>query len=482
CSRSRRAADSANVRGRMLDNFAPRPTAATIPISALTKKAYRAWRKKQSKATVAWLDATGFSPSSGKVALVPARSGGIGRVVLGLGDAPNLWSFAGLAGGLPTKGRFTYDKLEPQYANDAALGWAMSTYQFARYKKAPKKFATLVWPDGADVARVRRLAEGIALGRDLINTPAQDLGPAELAAAVKELGARHKAKVAIIKGDALLKQNYPAIHAVGRAADKAPHLADLRWGNPNHPKVTLVGKGVTFDSGGLDLKSAAGMKLMKKDMGGAATVLALAHAIMDGELSVRLRVLIPTVENAVSGNAYRPGDVLQTRKGLTVEVGNTDAEGRLILSDALCEADSEDPDVLIDFATLTGAARIALGTELPALFCDDDALAGDLLAAGISEDDALWRMPLHRDYNRHLDSKIADVNNIASVGQGGAITAALFLQRFVSPKRTWVHVDTMGWNTGNRAGRPAGGEVFGVRAAYSALEQRYPPPAPPAED
>ncbi len=475
------AADNANVRARMLDHFAPRPTAATTPITALTKKEYRAWRKKQSKATTAWLDATGYAPSSGKVALLPARNGSIGRVLLGLGDAPNLWSFASLAAALPAKGRFAYDKLPAKWADDAALAWSLSTYQFTRYKKPSRKFATLVWPDGADVGRVTRLAEGIALGRDLINTPAEDLGPAELSAALKDLGSRHKAKVAVIKGDALLGKDYPAIHAVGRAATRPPHLADLRWGAEGDPKVTLVGKGVCFDSGGLDLKSAAGMKLMKKDMGGAATVLALAHAIMDAGLPVRLRVLVPTVENAVAGNAYRPGDVLQTRKGLTVEVGNTDAEGRLILCDALCEADSEDPELLIDFATLTGAARIALGTELPALFCTDDALAADVLAAGVAANDDVWRMPLHAPYNRHLDSKIADLNNIASVGQGGAITAALFLQRFVSPKRTWIHVDTMGWNTGSRPGRPAGGEVFGVRALFAALEQRYPVPSVTAD-
>lgn len=466
----------------MVDHFAPRPTAKTIPITAVTTKEYRAWRKKQSKAAVSWLDATGFSPDSGKVALLPARDGSIGRVVLGLGTAPNLWSYATLAAALPKRGRFAYDKLDPARADAAALGWALSTYQFARYKKAPKKFATLVWPDGADQARVSRLADGMALGRDLINTPAQDMGPEALAQAVKDLGAQHKAKVTIIKGAALLDKNYPAIHAVGRAASQAPRLADLRWGPEDAPKVTLVGKGVCFDSGGLDLKSAAGMKLMKKDMGGAATAMALAHTIMDSGLPVRLRLLIPSVENAISGDAYRPGDVLQTRKGLTVEVGNTDAEGRLILCDALAEADAEDPDVLIDFATLTGAARVALGTELPALFSTDDGLADAILAAGLANDDALWRMPLHADYDRHLDSRIADLNNIASIGQGGAITAALFLKRFVSASRTWVHVDTMGWNTSSRAGRPAGGEVFAVRAFYSALEQRFAPVLPVEAD
>lgn len=464
----------------MVEHFAAKATKKTTPISALTRKEYRAWRNKQSKVTKGWLDAIGYDPGSGKVALVPARDGSIGKVVLGLGNTPTLWSFAGLAAALPDRGRFAYADLEPEHADLAALGWALSTYNFARYKKKPKKFAQLVWPEGADQARVTRLADGIAMGRDLINTPAQDMGPPHLVDAVKELAGKFGAKVSVIKGDALLDKNYPAVHAVGRAASRPPHLADLRWGNPKDPKVTLVGKGVCFDSGGLDLKSAAGMKLMKKDMGGAATVLALAHAIMDGGLAVRLRVLVPTVENAVSGDAFRPGDVLSTRKGLTVEVGNTDAEGRLILCDALAEADSEEPEVLIDFATLTGAARVALGTELPALFCDDDDLCTELLAAGLAEHDPLWRMPLHRDYDRHLDSRIADLNNIASVGQGGAITAALFLRRFISPKRLWVHVDTMGWNSSTRPGRPAGGEVFGVRAFYRVLEHRYP--APPVDD
>jgi len=470
----------ATVGARMLDHFASRPTPATIPVSALTPKAYRAWRKQQSKMARGWLDATGFTADSGKVALLPARDGSIARVVLGLGATPDLWSFASLAAALPKRGRFNYDGLDEAYADSAALAWALSTYQFSRYKKA-KKFASLVWPAGADQGRVTRLAEGIGMGRDLINTPAQDMGPPDLAAAIKELGARHKAKVTIIKGAALLDKNYPAIHAVGRAASRPPHLVDLRWGREDAPKVTLVGKGVCFDSGGLDLKGAAGMRLMKKDMGGAATAIALAHTIMDAGLDLRLRVLIPAVENSVSADAYRPGDVLSTRKGLTVEVGNTDAEGRLVLCDALAEADDENPDVLIDFATLTGAARVALGTELPALFCDDDDLTEEILAAGRAHNDALWRMPLHSDYGRHLDSKLADLNNIASIGQGGAITAALFLQRFVSAKRCWVHVDTMGWNTGNRPGRPAGGDVFGVRAFYTALAARYGAPAPAAD-
>lgn len=457
----------------MLDAFANRSTPATTPVSALTKKQYRTWRTTQSKATNAWLDATGYVPDSGRVALVPARDGSLDRVVLGLGAAPSLWAFASLAGSVPGKGRVAYDGLDAAHANDAALAWALSTYQFSRYKKPSRKFASLVWPEAADQAEITALAQAVTLGRDLINTPAQDMGPAALVAAIRALGAQHGARVTVIQGEALLTQNYPAVHAVGRAASRPPQLADLRWGNPAHPKVTLVGKGVCFDSGGLDIKPADGMRLMKKDMGGAATAIALAHVIMAQELPVRLRLIVPAVENAISGNAFRPGDVLQTRKGLTVEVGNTDAEGRLVLCDALCEADSDHPDILIDFATLTGAARVALGTELPALFCDDDRLAEEILQAGRACTDPLWRMPLHRPYARQLHSPIADLNNIASVSQGGAITAGLFLQRFVSRGRVWAHVDTMGWNLRSRPGRPAGGEVFAVRAFFGALRRRF---------
>jgi len=466
----------------MPDCFASRPNARTVPVSALTTKDYRAWIRKQSKLTQGWLKSTEFRPDSGKVGLVPGRDGSLSRVVLGLGPCPDLWAFASLRERLP-KGRYRLDALPDGLADGAALAWALASYRFTRYRKDDDKHApVLVWPEDCDRAAVTRTREAITMGRDLINTAAGDLGPAELAAAVEDLADRHGAEVNVIVGDDLLTEGYPAIHAVGRAADAAPRLADLRWGDPEAPRLTLVGKGVCFDSGGLDLKSAAGMKLMKKDMGGAASVIALAHMIMDAGLPVRLRVLVPTVENAVSGNAYRPGDVLQTRKGITVEVGNTDAEGRLILCDAIAEACTEEPDLLIDFATLTGAARIALGTELPALFSTDDGFAAQLLAAGQSNSDPMWRMPLHRDYRRHLDSRIADINNIANISQGGAITAALFLQEFVSDGQAWTHVDTMGWNSGNRPGRPAGGEIFGVRAFFEALKARYAPQAAPASD
>ena len=455
----------------MASQFTARATKGTVSISALTSSAYKSWISSQPKSVKTWLSAVGFEPESGSVALVPGRGGELSRVVLGLGKRASIWAFATLPGRLP-KGRYTFDPaLAPADAEHAALGWALATYEFTRYRKPSKKAVSLVWPTGVDRDAVTRTVEAISLGRDLVNTPASDLGPAELAAAATELGERHGAKTTVITGKALLDKNYPAIFAVGRASSRPPCLIDLRWGNPKAKKVTLVGKGVCFDSGGLDLKSAAGMKLMKKDMGGAASVLALAHLIMDAELDVRLRVLVPAVENSVSGDAYRPGDVLATRKGLTVEIGNTDAEGRVILSDALTEADSEQPDILLDFATLTGAARVALGTELPALFCNDDAFARAVLEAGEAEADPLWRMPLHAPYRRQLDSPIADLNNISSAATGGAITAALFLQEFVSRKTTWAHIDTMAWNQSNRPGRPQGGEVFGVRACFRAIRE-----------
>ena len=468
-----------------MENFAARPNAKTVPIVALTSKAYKDWSKRQAKATQAWLEATEFKPDAGNVALVPGRDGSLARVVLGLGSGssardPNkatLWAYAALPAKLP-KGRYAIDpELDAAEANDAALGWALATYRFDRYLSKSKGFPTLVWPANADRKAVTRARNAIFLVRDLINTPAGDLGPAELADAAASVAAAYGAEIAVTIGEDLLASNYPAIHAVGKGSPREPRLIDMHWGDPDAPKLTLVGKGVVFDTGGLDIKTSGGMKLMKKDMGGAAAVLGLAQMIMDAGLPVRLRVLVPTVENAVSGTAYHPLDVLQTRKGITVEVGNTDAEGRLILCDALAEADSEKPDLLIDFATLTGAARVALGTELPALFSNDDEVANAILAAGDATVDPLWRMPLFHGYRRQLDSKIADINNIANVGTGGAITAALFLHEFVSRKTAWVHVDTMGYNLSAKPGRPAGGEALGIRAMFAMLAARYTGPA-----
>jgi leucyl aminopeptidase len=327
----------------------------------------------------------------------------------------------------------------------------------------------------ADRGLVERLARGIGLARDLINTPAEDMGPADLAAAAEEMAAKHGAYCRIIVGDALLGENYPAIHAVGRASapSRAPRLIDIVWGEENAPKLTLVGKGVSFDTGGLDLKPSGGMRLMKKDMGGAATVLGLASAIMDAGLRVRLRVLIPAVENSVSAESIRPLDIIRTRKGLTVEVGNTDAEGRLILGDALAEADSEKPALIIDMATLTGAARSALGPDLPALFVNDDSWAATFLAAGTKENDPLWRLPLWPGYRKMLASPIADLNNVSESPFAGAILGGLYLESFVSKDTPWAHIDTYAWNQSNRPGRPEGGEALALRALYAALMERF---------
>ena len=355
----------------------------------------------------------------------------------------------------------------------ATLGWALASYRFERYRRSEAKLARLATAADFATERAKAIAEAIHLGRDLINTPACDLGPAELAAAVTDVAGRFAAEVRTIEGEALLAAGYPAVHAVGQASPRGPRVLDLVWGNPASPRLTLVGKGVCFDTGGLDLKTSSNMQLMKKDMGGAAVTLALAHAAMALALPVRLRLLIGAVENSVSGNSFRPGDVLRTRKGLTVEIGNTDAEGRLVLADLLAEADRERPDLLVDCATLTGAARVALGPDLPALFTPDDALAADLLAAGAAAFEPLWRLPLHAPYRELIDSPIADLNNAGKGGLAGAITAALFLERFVTETSSWAHLDIYAWNPESRPGRPKGGEATGLRALLEAIERRF---------
>jgi len=384
-----------------------------------------------------------------------------------------MWVLAGLPETLP-EGIYGLETV-PDGADPTrlALGWALATYAFTRYHPKSLHAAALVRPEGADRGCVERLARAAFLARGLANTPAGDLGPEELAAegvrVAKAAGARHR----VIVGDDLLAENYPTIHAVGRASDRAPRLVDIVWGDPAAPKVTLVGKGVCFDTGGLDLKTAAGMRLMKKDMAGAAIVLGLAQAIMDAGLPVRLRVLLPLVENAVSGNAVHPMDIIRTRKGLTVEIGNTDAEGRLILCDALAEASTEKPELLIDMATLTGAARVALGPELAALFCNDEGLARGLLDAAEVEEDPMWRMPLWRPYRKMIDSKIADLNNVSESPHAGAVTAALYLQEFVEPGIPWAHLDVMAWNPQSRPGRPEGAEATALRALYAHIAGRF---------
>jgi len=453
-----------------VDHLTHRAPGKTIPVTPITAREFKGWLKAQRATVRKWVDGVRFEAKPGSHTLIPGADGGPGRVLLGVEAGPDIWSYGDLPKALP-RGTYRLDgKLAPAAATRAALGWALGGYAFARYKTQPTP-ARLVWPAGADRAAVERMAAAAFLVRDLVNTPAADMGPAELAAAAETVARAHGAKIRVTVGDDLLKANYPLVHAVGRASVRAPRLIDLRWGKSG-PSIVLVGKGVCFDSGGLDLKSAQNMLLMKKDMGGAAHVLALAGMIMDAALPVRLRVLIPAVENSVSGNAFRPLDVVRSRKGLTVEIGNTDAEGRLILCDALAEACNDRPDLLLDCATLTGAARVALGPELPALFCNNDDTAEALLRHGRAEDDALWRLPLHQPYRRMLDSKVADLNNVSESSFAGAITAALFLKEFVDPGVPWAHIDMMAWNAAARPGRPVGGEAQGLRAFYALIAEK----------
>jgi leucyl aminopeptidase len=427
------------------------------------------WLKRQPAATAQWVRASGFTAKPGSLCLVPEDSGALGRVLVGLEDGTDRWSMAALPATL-SKGAYRIaDSASQNDAHAAAFAWAIGGYRFHRYKKPGEALARLVWPADTDRAAIQRLVAAISLARDLINTPAEDMGPAELADAAKSVARKHKAKISVIAGGDLLAKNYPTIHTVGRASTRPPRLVDMSWG-ASGPRLVLVGKGVCFDSGGLDLKPSAGMLMMKKDMGGAALMLALAQMIMAAGLKIRLRLLIPAVDNAVAGNAFRPLDVIRTRKGITVEVGNTDAEGRLILCDALAEAHKDHPDLILDAATLTGAARVALGPDLPALFCNDDDIAEALLRHGRAEDDPLWRLPLHKGYRRMLDSKVADINNVSDGGYAGAITAALYLQEFIEPGTRWAHIDTFAWNPRDRPGRPEGGEALGLRALYAFVE------------
>lgn len=448
--------------------------ARAVPITPVAADGLDAWLAAQPAELRRWAESSGFRAERRQLSLVADGRGRLARALYGVDRPDALWSYADLPRRLPA-GRYRIDAaLDAAGATAAATGWALGGYRFDRYRKAPPEGRrALTWPRGADRARVEATVAAVTLVRDLINTPAEDMGPSQLAAAARRLGREFGARIAVTAGDALLRRNYAAIHAVGRASDDAPRLIDLRWGNPRAPKVTVVGKGVCFDTGGLDLKPAAGMLRMKKDMGGGAHALGLARMIMALEVPVRLRVLVPAVENSVAGNAFRPLDVIRTRKGITVEVGNTDAEGRLVLCDALCEADREKPALLVDFATLTGAARVALGADLPALFCNDDGLAEDLLAAAGAAEDPMWRLPLWRPYRRLLDSKVADIGNVSDGPFAGAITAALYLEEFVGADTPWAHLDIMGWNQIDRPGRPAGGEAQGLRAVFELVERRF---------
>ena len=440
------------------------------PLEILASADYQQWQSQQSSYVQNWLNATGFSGEG--VVLVPQTTGQLQQVVYFVKDLNSYWLCGDLVSQLPV-GQYLLTNTDAALRKQIAFSWALGHYSFDNYKTVVKDKAQLVINNQDELQQYQHLVKGTSLVRDLVNTPAADMMPQHLAEVMQDLAQQFDGQFSEIVGDELLEQNYPTIHMVGRASENKPRLIELNWGLDSAPKLTLVGKGVCFDSGGLDLKPGAGMRYMKKDMGGAAHVIGLAYLVMAFKLPVRLRVLVPAVENAVSSNAFRPGDVVQTRKGLTVEIDNTDAEGRLVLCDALAEAQSQNPDLIVDFATLTGACRIALGTELPGFFTDHYDIATGLIAAGQKVDDAVWHLPLYKPYKDLIKSDIADLSNCAPSPFGGAITAALYLQAFVEPSTPWVHFDIMAWNNRKLPGRPIGGEAFGVRAAFEFLATRY---------
>ena len=444
---------------------------SAIVIEPVTKAAIAGKASPLNAREKKWAIANGFEGKSGQVLLMPGENGTVERVLFGFSGSDNPLNVGALAKTLPEGTYVLSDQFPDPYLS--SLGWGLGGYAFSKYHAKDGKSAMLTLPKGVDAKALTREVEATYLARDLINTPANDMGPDELETEIRAVGKTNKASVTVTKGDALLKKNFPMIHAVGRASVDAPRLIDLKWGNTKHPKVTLVGKGVIFDSGGLNIKPGNSMALMKKDMGGAANTIALAKMIMEAKLPIRLRLLVPAVENAISGNAFRPGDILPSRKGISVEIGNTDAEGRLILGDALALGDEEKPDLMIDMATLTGAARVALGPDLPPIYTDDDEFADHLAIASNETLDPLWRMPLWDPYQKMLASKVADVNHISTGGFAGSITAALFLSRFVEKANTWAHLDIYGWTPSAKPWAPVGGEAQGIRALFKTIRERY---------
>jgi leucyl aminopeptidase len=441
-------------------------------LNFVTTTSFDEWFKAQPPRARTAIAAARFKGKADTHVILPGDRPEEWSVAVGRDEQAGPWTLASAAAKLP-EGIY---RLADDAPGEAALGWLLAQHRFDRYREKPDSEGAriLLTPDPAAIAPLVRLASAVALVRDLVDTPSADLGPAELAAAAESVALEHGAGITITHGDAL-EQGYPMVHAVGRAASRAraPRLIELEWGDPAHPRIAIVGKGVCFDSGGLDIKPASGMLLMKKDMGGAAQALALAGLVMGARLPVRLHLLIPAVENAISADAFRPGDVLKSRKGLHVEIGNTDAEGRLVLGDALTRACEDSPALLLDFATLTGAARVALGPDLPALFANDDRLAADLIDAGARFSDPVWRLPLWQPYRDMLKSDVADINNAGSGGFAGSITAALFLERFVGDGIAWAHLDTFSWTPTAKPGRPKGGEALGMRAAFAMLERRF---------
>jgi leucyl aminopeptidase len=453
----------------ILETFDGAPT----PVHALTE-AQAAAALEVDAFAAALARTADFKGKAGQVLVVPDASGAVSRVLFGLGETPKVDVFRGLPAKLPAGVYRIVEAPAEAPADRIALAFALGSYRFDRYKKKDAERPRLV-AEGCDVAEVRQVAHACALARDMVNTPANDMGPLQIETIAREIAEQHGGQVTVIEGEGLLEAGYPAVHAVGRAADpaRAPRFIEIMWGDEGKPLVAIVGKGVVFDTGGLDIKPSAGMRLMKKDMGGAAHALALGRMIMAARLPVRLAVLVPTVENAISGDAMRPGDVIASRKGLSIEVGNTDAEGRLILADALTRAAELEPALTIDMATLTGAARIALGPQLPPFFTDDDGLAAQIEAAAKAESDPLWRMPLWTPYADALDSDVAEIKNDPDGwAQAGAVTAALFLQRF-APKGPWVHLDIFAWNPKGRPGFPAGAEAQAIRGLYRMIRERF---------
>lgn len=443
-----------------------------IPLIPVQPDTLARWLKKQDAVTRNWVGQQTFAALPDTALLIPDAKGKLRAVLVGCQNAA-IWSLAHLPAFLPA-GKYRLESAwEASRQSEAALGFLLAQYQFTRYRKQDKKALTLVVDKGVSLAAVRRRYEAMALTRDLINTPPNDMHPPALADAARALAKRVGAKVKVISGEDLLKQNFPAVHAVGKASSQPSQFIDITHGNPKHPLVVLVGKGVTFDTGGLDLKPLSAMKLMKKDMGGAAIVLGLTQLLIEEKLPIRIRTLIPAVENMVGGNAFRPQDIVPTRKGLTIEIGSPDAEGRVILADALAEGDSSNPALMIDIATLTGAARSALGTELPALYSNRNEVAQAIAAHSLSAADPMWHMPLWQGYAKYVNSPVADITNSPNYAFGGSITAALFLERFVSPTTPWVHIDAYAWNAENLPGRPVGGEAMCLRALFSYLNERF---------
>ena len=441
------------------------------PLHTVTASELVAFLQNTDETTRNWLNATSFTAAPYTFAVVPDASGRVAAVVVGVKSATDIFALAHLPSALPNG---TYKLATSQAIGDyaCALSWLLGTYQFSRYKASPKPMSRLSMASSVATIRAQQMFDAIALTRDLVNTPTEDMGPQHLSQVARQLANEFDGTFREIVGDDLLTENFPAIHAVGRASHRPPRLIEITWGDPSHPRVAVVGKGVCFDTGGLNIKGADGMRQMKKDMGGGAHALALARLIMQSKLPVLLHMLVPAVENAIAGNAYRPGEIVSTRAGLKIEIGNTDAEGRVVLSDALALAAESKPELIIDFATLTGAARVALGPELPATFANDDAWFNALQAAATAAQDPIWRMPLWQPYHDMIKSSIGDIVNTGGP-QAGAVTAALFLERFIPQGQAWIHIDTFSWNLKPRPGRPDGGEAQSLRACFEMLKTKF---------